>query len=232
MRAQSVNAESEAFQHYLQIQRSFIDDHDMGLRAKTLDASFMSGITELLENDVTKEDATQEIRRMLAAATAQKKSVDNVPESGCGELMTYVARTLLMVKVGSLVSEPNNPRKYVTWNSGVLRDCIATYFNEDPKISIDGFRLPKTFDAWRIERLAGIRISFTDNLADHLRLEEEDDEGDSEVLIFHHAAFLKSQGEEYVPDVNAAFNLGTSLVVRILMQFPVRSFRRALPMRR
>jgi hypothetical protein len=53
-------------------------------------------------------------------------------------------------------------------------------------------RLPKTFDAWAIERIGGISIQFTDNLADHLLLVNDD----TTLLVFHHVAFLELQTKE------------------------------------
>ena len=58
-----------------------------------------------------------------------------------------------------------------------------------PTLSCEHVRLPKSFDAWSIEMVGGIEIAFTDNLADHLLLVEED----SKVLIFHHVSFLEVQ---------------------------------------
>lgn len=122
-----MNVENEAFQHYLQTQRNLIDDHDMGLREMTWDESFMSDMTRLLESDTTKENAFIEIRRMLALATtgAQNNTTDDIPEYSCSELAIYTARRLLLGNIGPLVSEPNNIRKYVTWNGGTLRECMA-----------------------------------------------------------------------------------------------------------
>jgi len=47
----------------------------------------------------------------------------------------------------------------------------------------------KIFTARNIDRIGGIRIRWTNNLADHLRLSDDD----GAVFIFHHASFLKFQ---------------------------------------
>lgn len=221
MARQGQDVESEAFQHYLHTQRNFIDDHDMGLRDKTLDDKFMASITNLLEHDATRAEVITEIRRILAITGVQSKSADNIPESSCSEIVTHAARLLTMVKVGPLESEPKNPQKYVTWNDGTLRQCLDEYFFK-PVLSTERVRLPKVFDAWAIERLAGIRISFTDNLADHLRLEEGDDQGEVEVLVFHHASVLQGQGQGSAILPQSPL-LRTSHAVVILMDLQISS---------
>ncbi|KAI1627112.1 hypothetical protein EDD37DRAFT_691533 [Exophiala viscosa] len=50
-------------------------------------------------------------------------------------------------------------------------------------------KLEKMFNGRNLGRIAGIEIVWTDNLADHLRMSNED----REVAIFHHASFLKHQ---------------------------------------
>lgn len=197
MTRQALGSDDQAFRYYLRAQRERLDDHNIGLRNKTLDAKIMSDIKKLLEDDTPKEDLLMSIRMMLASSVAQPSTADDILESSSHELATFAARTLLMVNVGPLVSEPNLSM-YVTWNGGNLRDCIATYFSRTPNISVEGFKLPQAFDALRIERLAGVRISFTDSLGDHLRLEEGDDDSEIQVLIFHHATFLKRQGPRQV----------------------------------
>lgn len=187
--------EHEAFQHYRQMQQHVIDGHNVGLRDKSLDVRFMDHITKLLEGDATKAEVMAEIRRSLAAVGVQSNSAGDILKSSCSEMAIHAARLLTMAKIGPLKSEPKNPRKYVTWSAGTLRQCLDKYFNTKPTMKTEGFRLPKAFDAWTIEKLAGVRIKFTDNLADHLRLEEGDDQGEVEVFIFHHATFLKGQGQ-------------------------------------
>jgi hypothetical protein len=55
-------------------------------------------------------------------------------------------------------------------------------------------KLEKQFNALNLQRIAGIRISWTDNLADHLRMMD----GDKTVAVFYHASFLEYQKHRYV----------------------------------
>jgi len=50
-------------------------------------------------------------------------------------------------------------------------------------------KLEKIFNARNLGRIAGIEIEWTKNLADHLRLIDED----RKVAIFHHATYLECQ---------------------------------------
>jgi hypothetical protein len=52
-------------------------------------------------------------------------------------------------------------------------------------------KLEKLFNARSLERIGGISIDWTNNLADHLRV--KDDRNDKiKVAIFHYASFLKT----------------------------------------
>ena len=55
-------------------------------------------------------------------------------------------------------------------------------------------KLEKQFNALNLHRIAGIRIFWTDNLADHLRMMNDD----KTVAIFYHASFLEYQKHKYV----------------------------------
>ena len=102
--------------------------------------------------------------------------------------INLAARLLLMLKFG-VVKHQQVPRWYLSWTSGSLRDFVKDHFDVSPALNCDRLRLPKAFNAWSISAIAGIDIDFTDNLADHLLLVEDD----SRVLIFHHASFLECQ---------------------------------------
>ncbi|KAK6223940.1 hypothetical protein LQW54_000085 [Pestalotiopsis sp. IQ-011] len=105
------------------------------------------------------------------AALNSLKSQTTVPsDDACENLVNLAARLLLML-------------------NGTLSEFVQDYFAESPKLSHESIRLPKFFNAWSVAVVAGIEIDFTNNLADHLRLVEDD----SKLLIFHHASFLELQ---------------------------------------
>ncbi|KAK0627397.1 hypothetical protein B0T14DRAFT_535243 [Immersiella caudata] len=92
------------------------------------------------------------------------RSTGAASEEHCVNSINLAARLLTMIKFG------------VVQHQAPVLGCEST-------------RLPKSFNAWTIEMIGGIRTGFTDNLADHLLLVEDD----SKVLIFHHASFLEYQ---------------------------------------
>ncbi|KAK8039983.1 hypothetical protein PG993_008394 [Apiospora rasikravindrae] len=102
-------------------------------------------------------------------------------------------RLVSMMKFGT-ARRQIMPRRCLAWEHGSLKEYLASYFGKQPALSCDRVRLPKSFQAWSIERIGGIDICFTDNLADHLLLVEDD----SKLLIFHHVSFL-----EYQQDINS-----------------------------
>lgn len=97
-------------------------------------------------------------------------------------------RLLLMLKFGPVQGD-TFPHHHLTWDSGCLRECIVKYLDEEARLDVKGVRLPKTFHAWSLVAIGGIQVEFTDNLADHLLLIEE--ETGMKVLIFHHVSFLR-----------------------------------------
>lgn len=108
-----------------------------------------------------------------------------------GRSIDLAARLLLMVELGRfdhavpLISPPIGCQ----WSEGTIKDHIASCFPEKPVLGHEGVKLGTIFNAPNIERIAGIEIVWTDNLADHLRLTSND----KQVAVFHHASFLLRQ---------------------------------------
>ncbi|KAM7184953.1 hypothetical protein V8F20_011990, partial [Naviculisporaceae sp. PSN 640] len=129
----------------------------------------------------------EEVSGRLSDATGP-----TVPDSEqCGRSIDLAGRLLLMVELGSfdhappLISPPTGCR----WTKGTIKEHISHCFPETRALGHDGLKLGTIFNARNIERIAGIEILWTDNLADHLRLTNND----KQVAIFHHASFLLRQ---------------------------------------
>ncbi|KAK0511994.1 hypothetical protein JMJ35_005122 [Cladonia borealis] len=99
------------------------------------------------------------------------------------------ARIWLTLSIGTL---PNSlsPGTSVAWNDGCLSSTVHSVWSL-PQLS-DSIKLPKSFHAANIEKIAGIKIEWTSNLADHLRLEDDD----TRVLIYHQLSFLEIHKED------------------------------------
>ena len=103
--------------------------------------------------------------------------------------INLAARIWLTLSIGTL---PNSlsPGTTVTWNDGCLSSTVHSLWSL-PQIS-DSIKLPKSFNAANIEKIAGIKIEWTSNLVDHLRLEDDD----TKVLIYHQMSFLELHQED------------------------------------
>lgn len=77
----------------------------------------------------------------------------------------------------------------VPWKKGSLNDSLSCYFCPQKTLQADRPKLGKVFTARNLNRIAGIEIRWTTNLADHLRLVDDD----QVVFIFHCASFLQLQ---------------------------------------
>ncbi|KAJ6437088.1 putative transcriptional regulatory protein [Purpureocillium lavendulum] len=80
-------------------------------------------------------------------------------------------------------------RHPIHWTNGCLRDVLANRFPSETQSAADSSRIGKLFNARNLSRIAGIEIRWTNNLANHLRLTDDD----RTVFIFHHSSFLKLQ---------------------------------------
>lgn len=96
------------------------------------------------------------------------------------------SRLVTMMEVGSLGCSFTGGTR-LDWEYGLLRQCIERHFGSDPVLE-DNVRLEKLFVARNLGRIAGLEILWTDNLADHLRLTDDN----QKVSIFHHVTFLQN----------------------------------------
>lgn len=79
------------------------------------------------------------------------------------------------------------------WAQGSLADYLEDYFGDTCALTDTRVKLEKNFNARSLVRVAGLEIVWTDNMADHLLLSDDD----SRVHIFHHATFLECQKNRY-----------------------------------
>ncbi|KAI0414890.1 hypothetical protein F5X98DRAFT_235656 [Xylaria grammica] len=116
-------------------------------------------------------------------------------ESACNSSVDLAVRLLLMLQVG-VVQYQANPHLCLKWEKGDIQGFVRERFNKPPILDSHHVRLPKSFDVWSISTIGGLKVEFTDNLADHLLLVDDD----TTVLLFHHASFLECQVNTLYPD--------------------------------
>lgn len=98
-----------------------------------------------------------------------------------------------MIDVGALRHGLRLGQTPRMWVKGTLRDFVNSVFPPSTTLS-DDLKLEKLFNARNLERVAGIQVVWTSNIADHLQLEDDD----TSVRIFSHASFLELHRDWYV----------------------------------
>ncbi|KAF4440940.1 hypothetical protein F53441_12159 [Fusarium austroafricanum] len=121
----------------------------------------------------------------------------NADSVACQTTLDLVTRLILMVEVGCLEKSSGfmyqtGPRTAPLWTKDSLTDLTTKLFPISSYQGYSGLSITPGFDAWSLENVAGIRIEFTDNLADHLRLTNNN----TQLYIFHHVAYLEKQRYE------------------------------------
>lgn len=135
-------------------------------------------IAQLLQKPLTREEVRKCMSDFLKFADVTQH--DNS--------INLVARLLLMTKIGNVPHECLGG-KPIEWQCGDLRTFMHKHFHPVPTRGHDRIKLEKSFNALNVQRIAGIQIWWTDNLADHLKMMNDD----RAVFVFHHASFLAYQ---------------------------------------
>ena len=106
----------------------------------------------------------------------------------------YLAPSLidLAVDIWSMLSVAKFPGDIsydepIPWENDVtLADLVRQCFNSKPE-SQDIVKMPQAFTAAHLEKIGGIQVVWTSNLADHLFLKEDD----TKLMLFHQISILR-----------------------------------------
>lgn len=120
----------------------------------------------------------ESIRRQIKAI------LPNYSDESVEVLISLAARLWTMACIGE-IKQCLTLGQTLIWRDGSLMQLLASTFTPNLATKEDVV-LPKSFNAMSCEKVAGIRIHWTSNLLDHLKMTDED----QTVYIFHHAAFL------------------------------------------
>ena len=135
------------------------------------------GIIALLQsNDLSRSD----ISIKLQYDGCEESDVEAINAS-----IDLAARLWLTLSIGSL-QRSVTPGSTISWNHGRLADTLIDVLSPKFKLS-DSVKFPKAFNAANLEKIAGIEVVWTSNLADHLCLKEDD----TKVMLYHQASFLE-----------------------------------------
>ena len=135
------------------------------------------GIIALLQtNDLSRS----EISAKLQHHGCKESDVEAINAS-----IDLAARLWLTLSIGSL-QRSVTPGSTISWSHGKLADTLIDVLSPKFKLS-DSVKFPKAFNAANLEKIAGIEVVWTSNLADHLCLKEDD----TKVMLYHQASFLE-----------------------------------------
>lgn len=134
-----------------------------------------------------RDNCTRESIRDEMARTYPSCSPDNS--------IDLAARLLFMLDFAANPPNAISGTMKVMWTHDTAKSSIEKHFSHEPEPHESFVYLDQGFTGYNIEQIAGIKIVWTDNLADHLRLVESD----TKVAIFHHVTFLECQEDSLLP---------------------------------
>jgi hypothetical protein len=163
---------------------SYFNYYHHSLKSSGLDSSSQKEILDLVKLLKCPETT----RALLETHLEKEFSSDDSGESH--DLLNLAVRLLLMIPIGPFIFPGRgitvSGETYLPWTDGTITDFVNTHFS--PQITIkERVRLEKGFNARNVKRIARIKIKWTCNLADHLRMREDD----TVVEIFHNVSFLR-----------------------------------------
>ncbi|KAH5157574.1 hypothetical protein HBH69_080630 [Parastagonospora nodorum] len=165
--------------------------HEQGMHILVRTHQNIIDIARKLKEGQTR-DTIKDSLRALARARQQRQNEEETFENA----IDLAARLCFMVNIGENPSTVTRCEQLL-WTSSSLKDCLEGYFSTLQASCGDSFRFDRTFIAFNMERVAGIRICWTNDLADHLRVVTD---GVKRVSIFHHASFLERvKGDSQFP---------------------------------
>ena len=109
-----------------------------------------------------------------------------IDEEQIDTLIALAARLWLMLYIGDIGQCFIPASTQIVWREGTLDDLVRTVFSARHELS-STVKLEKIINASNLERIAGIRVSWMSNLADHLLMRDDD----TQVILFHHVQFLE-----------------------------------------
>lgn len=133
----------------------------------------------------------QGLSRSQLREILQTRSPDTYQTEALDGSIDLVVRLMTMLDVGRFPATSFSGRHSITWDRGTLREFLHEIFPGTVRRSHDGTKIEATFNVRQLDRIGGLSVMLTTNLADHLLLLPEKDA----VLIYHHASFLVNQDE-------------------------------------
>ncbi|KAM0380101.1 hypothetical protein ACHAO7_002752 [Fusarium culmorum] len=162
-----------------------------------------------LKSGMLRNDIKEELREKLTAPhDNEEEMLDNS--------IDLAASLLLMMSFCSFAYGFSG-RSHLRWSHGSLESFVAAYFDPGAAhLAKENVKMEKIFTARNLCRIAGLDIVWTDNLADHLRLTDDD----RRVHIFHHASFLHVQQQRFTILHEYLMSLADETLQTLALLFP------------
>lgn len=167
------------FVYYSAQCRSALLDRGQHIAART--HRDITDIASYIRDGQQREDVKQKIKSKLL--TCSSPHDDRIAEN----TIDLAASLLLMMQFRDLPFGISRWRP-LKWTHGSLQEFLKSQWDYQPMLK-ETVKLESIFNAPNLTRIAGIRIEWTDNLNDHLKMIGDD----TTVMIFHHASFLEMQ---------------------------------------
>lgn len=132
--------------------------------------------------DIIKLIRSQSETRETVREKTLGKHQHQFKESEVDVAITLAARLWSISSIDSL-SPPFSTGYSIEWKTGSLHSTLIRHFQPS---STEKGKLPSSFTAEKLDRIAGIKIRWTGNLLDHLKMTDDD----SAVYIFHQVSFM------------------------------------------
>jgi hypothetical protein len=142
-------------------------------------------IAKSLDDGLTR----REIQMSLLQLDTQNRSDEAKEQMAAGSLK-LVVRLMSMVDIGPISDTRIKIRAHLEWDDEDLNlQALLGKNLVESCIDPENLKFGSDFNAYNIQQFAGLKIQWTDNINDHLRLIEEE----TILCIFHHVTFLKWQ---------------------------------------
>ena len=169
------------FQYYTEQCRIAFQVYESHMQAKT--HQDVLKIVQYFQEGIARET----IQQLLFAESHVDKSSEG-HKAIFDSSIDLAARLAFMLDIGELRNAFSGRRRLI-WIKGTVQGFVEDIFADQAVLEHEGIKLGTAFTARNLNLVAGLRIELTTNLADHLRLRNED----RTVSIFHHASFLRCQ---------------------------------------
>ncbi|KAK3994429.1 hypothetical protein QBC44DRAFT_44267 [Cladorrhinum sp. PSN332] len=143
--------------------------------------NIISDFADNLDRQAIRASLAARLQALDAAAAPSLKIDDEMLDRA----IDLAARLFLMIKIGT-VPHSITPGVPLQWTHGTIRQFTRQQFDVPAELTCAGVKLPKLFNARNLQRIGGIKIKWTSDLSDHLRMVDDDER----VAIFAHPTFL------------------------------------------